>query len=509
MLNMRIKLYQSKLLCTSHLTVLFTLFNTNNIQHYSNNSACNRAKLPSSFKRYRRAVVLKNKHGAKYSKGDLPTCPQCKSGELDPEVQKEARNHQSTMCKAISTTMPTVHLCFKCRTDLVQSTKFWDRTLAFNNLFNKLPLLPPIIFHYKVFSLLQLSEKFGLPSTFVRSLAPIIKIRLAFIPAFELSNRVPGVNVDGARIIEPFNNLVKGFPHQVIGNDDKDLSCEGTLIIFNLQKQKRFIYIANSPISDKDLVDHSKVIMEEISANVSSKRSGSAGSFMFSHSNSQSLSKVTQHPSAVTVPSVGGTSISTIYNNAHSTRASESPSSSRVVKHSVYRDVPNMTRVNKHKKSKELKGSGTYQTNVIAEMMSRIESLIIAKEMNLLETDDPFATLKRFKMKMERKDSLIAYACTTGEMRNYSALAAHVDGNMSHEVETLAYNGRVFPAEVRENHSSIVDDFCPAYLFCCYAGVVIRVNVGRQIIHCNLKSILHVPDSSRNYTNYSRAYGPN
>ena len=228
---------------------------------------------------------------------------------------------------------------------------------------------------------------------------------------------------------------------------------------------------------------------------------------MFSHSNSQSLSKVTQHPTAVTVPSVGGTAISTIYNNKHSSRASES--SSRVVKHSVYRDVPNMKRVNKHQKGKELKDSCAYRTNVIAEMMSRIESLIIAKEMNLLEMDDPFATLKTIHTKMETNDSLIAYASTTGEMRNYSALAAHVDGNKSHEVETLAYNGRVFPAEVRDNHSLIIDEFSPAYLFCCYAGVVISVNVGRQIIHCNLKSILHVPDSSRNFTNYSRAYGPN
>ena len=123
---------------------------------------------------------------------------------------------------------------------------------------------------------------------------------------------------------------------------------------------------------------------------------------MFSHSNSQSLSKVTQHPTAVTVPSVGGTAISTIYNNKHSSRASES--SSRVVKHSVYRDVPNMKRVNKHQKGKELKVSGAYRTNVIAEMMSRIESLIIAKEMNLLEMDDPFATLKTINTNMETND---------------------------------------------------------------------------------------------------------
>jgi hypothetical protein len=484
-------------------------FNTNNIQFFSQNSVCNRTKLPSSFKRYQREVALKRKHGTKYSKGDLPPCPQCESGEIDPDVQTEARNHETAMCKAFSTRMPTAHLCFKCRTDLVQSTKFRDRTLAFNNLFNKLPHLPPIVFIYKVFNLFELSEQFGLPTSFLRSRAPIVKIRIAYIPAFELSNKVPGVNVDGARIFEPFNTLVKGFPHRVIGNDDNDVSCEGTLIIFNLQNQKRFIYIANSPISDKDLVDHSKEIMHEISANEMSKRSGSAGSFMFSHSNSKSLSKVTQHPTAVTIPSVGGTAISTIYNNEHSTRASESHSVGRVVKHSVYRDVPNMSRVNKHKKGQDLKSSGAYRNNVIAEMMSRIESLIIAKEMNLLEMDDPFATLKSNNSKFERNDSLIAYACTTGEMRNYSALAAHVDGNKSHEVETLAYNGRVFPAEVRENHSLIVDDFCPAYLFCCYAGVVITVNVGRQIIHCNLKSILHVPDSSRNYTNYSRAYGPN
>ena len=122
----------------------------------------------------------------------------------------------------------------------------------------------------------------------------------------------------------------------MIGIDDNDVSCKGTLIIFNLQNQKRFIYIANSSIYDKDLVDHSKEIMQEISANEISKRSGSAGSFMSSHSNSQSFLKVTQYPAAVTVPS--GTAISTIYNNKHSTRASEL--SSRV---SVYRDMCEQT----------------------------------------------------------------------------------------------------------------------------------------------------------------------
>ena len=51
--------------------------------------------------------------------------------------------------------------------------------------------------------------------------------------------------------------------------------------------------------------------------------------------------------------------------------------------------------MNKHQKGKDLKGSGVYGTNVISEMMSRIESLIITKDMNLLEMDDPFATLKK------------------------------------------------------------------------------------------------------------------
>ena len=105
------------------------------------------------------------------------------------------------------------------------------------------------------------------------------------------------------------------------------------------------------------------------------------------------------------------------------------------------------------------------------------------------------------------KSVILAHISETGETNNYSALSCHVDGNKSHEVETLAYNGRTSEYDTRES-VQIVDNMKHAYLFCVNSGIIMRVKTGVGLIHCNLTKIQHVPDTSRNYTNYSRAYGP-
>ena len=97
----------------------------------------------------------------------------------------------------------------------------------------------------------------------------------------------------------------------------------------------------------------------------------------------------------------------------------------------------------------------------------------------------------------------------TGEMINFSALAAHKDGNTSHPVETLTYTGRVSTVLDKERtDEDIVDLMEKAQLLLCEVGVIVECDVPHDIMHCSLKNTTHAADQNRNYTNFSRVYGP-
>ena len=168
-----------------------------------------------------------------------------------------------------------------------------------------------------------------------------------------------------------------------------------------------------------------------------------------------------------------------------------------------------MDRMSSTRKAKRVLKLPSYRTTLIAEMKSRISFLSIAHELGLL-SQDPFTKLTSFCEKFPKlpaENILLEYACSTGEMTNYTALPAHADGNKSHEVETLCYNGRVANTNLN-NADEIVNNWSPAFLYCCNAGVLFKIAVGSNIMHCNLNKIMHVADNTRNDANYSRASGP-
>ena len=92
-------------------------------------------------------------------------------------------------------------------------------------------------------------------------------------------------------------------------------------------------------------------------------------------------------------------------------------------------------------------------------------------------------------------------------MRNHIAVHGHTDGNTSHPVETLSLFARI-PDGVPPTLDTVHTYFKDGYLYFPIDGIVVRFNIGKHVIHCNLKNTLHIPDKSRNDKNWSKVTGP-
>ena len=105
------------------------------------------------------------------------------------------------------------------------------------------------------------------------------------------------------------------------------------------------------------------------------------------------------------------------------------------------------------------------------------------------------------------ESKLLSWACSTGEMRNHESVKTHFDGNKSHPVETMSLFGRV-SINAKNLSKNSVKDMEDGYLLLPLEGVTIKIQCGYDLIHCSLKSTLHLADNSRNTCNWSRVHGP-
>jgi hypothetical protein len=103
--------------------------------------------------------------------------------------------------------------------------------------------------------------------------------------------------------------------------------------------------------------------------------------------------------------------------------------------------------------------------------------------------------------------ALLAWSCCSGESRNHVALAAHVDANTSNEIETLVLYGRI-SYNTKKNRLEIMKDYVKGKLYCPCHGIDLTYKCVEDILHCNLRHIIHLPDESCNKYNWSRVYGP-
>ena len=286
---------------------------------------------------------------------------------------------------------------------------------------------------------------------------------------------------------------------------------DGSVGIIIFPRNDNFLMIFPSDIPNEAIVEFSKEETKNIATGMINGRAGAAGGVVNSDTNSHSMSACTQKSTSLMVGRPNSVGMSVLYQNGHG-KATEFKS--------IYNDL-HMNRLTKQTKRENAYDSVSMRQVLLREMVTRIKTIVIVKSLGLLDDgednlkalsnilEDDTATVEQFKKLGHSlfESMLLAWSCTTGEMRNHEAIKAHKDGNKSHKIETLTLFGRVWPGEIDSVHNTVKQMKGGALIF-PLDGVGVNYRSGRDIIHCNLKNTIHLPDDSRNLFNWSKVHGP-
>ena len=153
-------------------------------------------------------------------------------------------------------------------------------------------------------------------------------------------------------------------------------------------------------------------------------------------------------------------------------------------------------------------------------MISRLKAFLILDKEELLPLEQSLINYKKRdteRLMMEKsfltigrtklESKLLAWACSTGEMRNHQAVKVHYDGNKSHPVETMSIYGRL-PIDLKQMTTSYIKSMEDGFLLLPMEGITLKMRCGYDLIHCRLKSTVHLADKTRNTCNWTRVHGP-
>lgn len=165
-----------------------------------------------------------------------------------------------------------------------------------------------------------------------------------------------------------------------------------------------------------------------------------------------------------------------------------------------YRDIP-VVNVSKSQKQQEATEDPSYRGILIEEALCLIKGLAC-----LLSCGIPPRKGKKYLKELRKilgstekvgiDDALVQFMCLSKEVRNYGAVAAHVDKNKNAEYEILT----VFSRD--GSHSA------EAFLYFPLDNFVLRLSPDKTAMLCNFTRCMHVPDPSRDGGdggNFSRA----
>ena len=234
------------------------------------------------------------------------------------------------------------------------------------------------------------------------------------------------------------------------------------------------------------------------------ERAGSSGGFVFSNSNSKSLTPCTiaserNQSMLVPCPNSVGSTIHYQQDDGSYTKFS-----------GVYNQTKGK-RYDKIEKSAQIKERDSYKQYQSSLMTSRLIALLILEQYDLVNVDTVYNRIKNVMSDSNEQlcfDEVMArWSGTTGVIYNLQAIAAHKDGNTSHEVETLTYLPRQWSVS-SFNTCDASSKYRHGYLFIPELALYVKMKTGTETMHCNLNRYYHVPDDSRNYYNFSEVHGP-
>ena len=312
----------------------------------------------------------------------------------------------------------------------------------------------------------------------------------------EIATSVMGVNLPLNVDVTTLNPTLICCPEQCFG-------------LIRLPRKKDFIIITKSNFNELSVLEQSLNEMKYITNGTVSSRSGAAGGVMIPHHQCRSLSNVTKNDRVLCSreKSVG---MSVSYRNKDGLVRG---------RNAIYNDLY-MKRYDSKKKFSLVKSSIAYQRLLIKEMISRLKAFVILDREGLIPIEQSlkgFINTNEQRLTMEKtfislgrtvtESKLLSWACSTGEMRNHQAVKSHFDKNKSHPVETMSMFGRL-PIDRKRLSVDYVKEMIPGYLLLPLEGLTIKVLCGYDLIHCCLKSTLHLADNTRNTCNWTKVHGP-
>ena len=289
---------------------------------------------------------------------------------------------------------------------------------------------------------------------------------------------------------------------------------KGIIGVIKFKNTGDFVIIDDTNYSENEIKHMASNENESISKLDYGGRSGACGGVVYSTTNSHSLSNVTKKPNSILTSHTNGVHLSCSYeNNSGDIKSYKS----------VYNDLL-MQRMDHGGKLSKLLNDHILRDVTIKEMRSRLNAYILACHLSLIdekevltlaklnniyiENEEYAQRMKLFKSQGHSKyeSMLLVWSSTTGEMRNHQSLAAHVDGNKSHCMESLS----LFPRLTKQlrKEQEVEFDMVDGFVLCPLDGTIIKYLCGKQLLHCSLSNTLHLSDSSRNRLNWSRVHGP-
>ena len=350
--------------------------------------------------------------------------------------------------------------------------------------------------------------------TFFKSTTSIITIRRLHIPPVIEHSKIKEVNDNLKGATLPFGyKFCDNESNTISKPDDVDFG----LIIFETNKEyhtKDYLLIGNLQHKLKDVLQFSVNESKVISKLSHGGRSGCAGGVVFPDSNSASLSQCTRN-NGVIMQRKKSVGCAVSY---------ETDKKEIKTFHSVYNQIK-MNRISQITKRYKIMKCECERTILLSEMKSRFIAILLLIGLDdgalvkrydlinsMIETLTTQQYLNRFQQFTDSAFQAFLYdwGVSTGAMHNHEAICAHTDGNKSHPLETLTIYPRLPDCGIDGNDNCYLNSngFVPGYLSFPIYGLNLKINCGKDIVHCSLKNTIHLPDQSRSYDNWSRVQGP-
>lgn len=269
--------------------------------------------------------------------------------------------------------------------------------------------------------------------------------------------------------------------------------------------------------------------MKSIADLETGRRAGASGGFYIpsadpTYDNSSSLSKACKNQRVFRRTSESSTATNVGINYWNEGKRKE------ISFKTVYADVY-MRRNDRHNKKNSLMDSKVLRSKTLLEMRSRLKCFAVTVKLgldkqgeckNTIESDIWSSFLNASRVPVPQLETtwkkvdasltlfdmvLLEWSCCTGEMRNHMAIAAHEDGNKSHYVETEMVFPKI-PCNDKRTSSSIVLESNPGLVAFPFQGFSIKLRCGKDVAHLQLRNTMHLPDNTRDTSNWSWVHGP-